>query len=198
MLTPLKKKFPSNICKSRLWLSSLIVFLLLIPSHPNAQDIYNTVNGQISFVGVHGDTSFVATSNKLVATLDYSTGMIKFRVDLSTIETKNDSLQERFHKISPQKLTFDGNINKGNLNTKEHGRRGLLIGGDLSLNRLTDYKEVNAFMICYPAAEGDIACQLSIDFNLNLEEYELDERFPHVYENMNIQISQAILERKNE
>jgi len=184
--------------KSGLLLNGLMVWLLLMPGPSAAQDIYNTVNGQISFVGVHGDTSFVATSDKLVATLDYNTGMVKFRVDLSTIKTNNDTLQQRFHDIRPQKLIFEGNINEGNINTKEHGRRGLLIGGDLSINRVTRYKEVNAFLICYPASEGDIACQLSMDFNLTLSEYKLEERFPHVYENMNIQISQAILERKND
>ena len=168
----------------------------LLPNSLSAQEIYNTVNGQIGFVGVHKDTSFTAGSNQLVATLDYNTGMVKFRLDLNTVTTRNDSLEKRFQTITPSRLSFEGDINEGNINTKEHGRRGLLIGGDLSLNSVTRYKDVNAFLICYPAGEGEIACQLSIDFNINLEEYELEEQFPHVYENINVQISQAILERK--
>lgn len=168
---------------------------LAMPAKSFAQEVYNTVNGQIGFVGVHDDSSFIARSNQLVATLDYNTGMVKFRVDLGTVASPNDSLQKRFHAIRPEQMTFDGNINEGNINTKEHGRRGLLIGGDLSVNGATRYKEVNAFLICYPAGKGEITCQLSMDFNLNLEEFNLEEQFPHVYENMNIQISQAILER---
>ncbi len=174
----------------------LITGLVSCAHRTSAQEIYNTIDGQIAFVGVHGDTSFVANSNKLKATLDYNTGMVKFRLDLGTIRTKNDSLQARFHSIRPIRMTFNGNINEGDINTKEHGRRGLVIGGDLSLNGVTHYKEVNAFLICYPASEGEIACQLSMDFNLDLVKFELTETFPHLYENMNVQISQAILERK--
>lgn len=182
--------------KTRFCLFLSVLFFLCSWQKALSQDLYNTVNGQLGFVGVHQDTSFTAVSNKLVATLDYNTGMIKFRVDLSTITSKSDTLQSLFRSIQPNQVTFNGNIGQGSLNTKEHGRRGLSIGGKFSLNGVTKYKELNAFLICYPAAEGDVACQLSMDFTINLDEYNLTDNFSNFYENINIQISQAILERQ--
>lgn len=112
----------------------LIIFASIVVLTLNAQDIFQSNNGEVKFFSSTPVEDIDAKSNKLASALNIKTNKFAFKVTIKSFEFKKALMQEHFNENYMEsekypKATFDGEIIdapdltiKGKYNVKAKGK----------------------------------------------------------------------------
>lgn len=173
---------------------ALLTWLLCVnATAQSTEKTYRTISGNIGLISVYHDLPVVASSDHLVVTLDYETTDIHFRVDFNTLES-TDSLLHFFHGLIPLQLSFKGKLNTDYISTDRHPPLEFDINGIMMLNDLDRKMNIQGKLVSFP--QGEVRSRLTINFDLNLRDFDLEERFAGFHHIMKVEIAQAVLVRQ--
>ena len=173
----------------------LLAVYSLVAQHP--EKIYKTLNGNIGFKAVYADTVIVASSSNLIATLDYELATIKFKLNFNTFETGSEFFNSFFHSQIPIMMEFEGKLGIDYIITENHPALDFEVDGIMTLNNIKKRMLLEGTLVHYPT-EGDIACNLKLEFDLNLKDFDLTEKFSGFHETLQMEVFQAVLKNYTE
>lgn len=162
-----------------------------------AQEYYVTRNGIIGIIIPYEGQMLNIGSNNLIVTLNYNTGDILIKLDISTLYTKIDSLDNKLPLPNYQVATFKGKLGIGYINTSKHSRQTFKTNGNLTINEITKFVSMSG-VLEHTGFGPDINCLLYLCYDLPLADFNLDKTLSGFGNYANIEILQAILERENQ
>lgn len=152
-----------------------ISFFLFISDNLNAQDIYLTRNGQITFFSSTAVEDIKATNNEVSSVLNKKTGALQFIVLIKSFQFKKTAMQEHFNKKDYMnsdtypKSEFKGavtDINKVDF-TKD-GTYAVTVEGNLTLHGVTN-KIKTPGVLSVKAGKVNATSK----FNIKLQDYQI-------------------------
>ena len=176
-------------------LSMLII--LFFPARILAQENYFSQTGNINIIGVYNDTIIVAQSKELLAIIDYETAHIILKLNPNTLNTNNDSLNNKFNSNTQNHIiVFHGKLGIDHIYTGDHPAQYFNIAGELSMNNIT--KHINGTgNLKHIFLEGSYAaCFLSLNFDIDLNDFEIrNPNTRHQDNTIKVEIYKTILEK---
>lgn len=181
--------------KSKIYIYTYILFFTVTSQAFGQSEIYSTINGQINISTVIEGKIVTARSNKLIISLDYNTALFKIILDKSSLKTGVDSLNKIFSKYKGEFIETKGKMGINFIETKSHPTQSFKVG--LTLNR-----PYNTFEILGNGSlthlGGIYSCILNLNFQLNLDDLNIQLPFKDVNNKINVQILQTILKRETD
>ncbi len=170
-----------------------IFFLVSLFNNINAQKKYATTNGNIYIRGTINETPFIARSNNLAIFLNYETTEFTLRLEKSSLHTGIDSLDEIFRDLKNDFIVYKGELGLDYIETNRHkplnfGVKGYVDqpGDDIYITG--EGQLVHVF--------GDIySCVLSMNFNLDLNDLDFENKIEGLDNHVQIKIVQTVLDR---
>lgn len=173
----------------------VLLFLGLYPTINIAQEAYMTTTGLLVIKASKDGQVITINSKDLNIQLDYESGNIKMRQELSALLSSDDSLQFTFNSKSNEFVTFEGKLNLDYINTKEHPPLDFGVEGTL-------YPQKNLIIgsghLVHRVQGTSSACLLSLSFTLDPDEvfpaYNMGGWSDEIY----VTVIQSLLARTNE
>lgn len=175
--------------------TGLIFIWLLSLGLTSAAQIYQTQSGTILAGGRYKGASLIAVSSHLFMNLNYDRAELHLRLEISTLSTENDSLNELLHKLVGQELIFNGKMNISFVQTKSHPKQKFATQGQLFLNGVSRPFSFNSVLEHFP--RGNASCILSGEFVINLNEFNIATLFPGE-EKVTVKFTQIVLKKPSE
>lgn len=179
----------------RLGLMAIWVIWLLVMGTTSAAQVYQTQAGTILASGKYKGAGVTAVSNQLFMHLNYDKAEMHLRLIVSTLTTKNDSLNELLYKLSGQELVFTGKMNIAFVQTKSHPRQKFATQGMLFLNGISRAFSFNSVLEHFP--RGNASCILSGEFVIDLKQFNIENLLPGD-EKVAVKFNQLVLKKPGE
>lgn len=179
--------------ENKIYIYTFILFFTLINQVFGQAEIYSTINGQIKISTVVDGKIVTARSNKLIISLDYNTALFKMRLDKSSLKTGVDSLNMFFSKYKGAFIETKGKMGIDFIETKSHPTQNFKVA--LTLENPYNTTEImgNGSLT---HLGGIYSCILNLNFQLNLDDLNIQLPFKGINNKINIQILQTILKRE--
>jgi hypothetical protein len=173
-----------------------LMFSIGIFISPKTQDIYGTTNGIIDIAGVWNGKNLIASSNKLQVELNYETAEIQIRLDVSTLRTGIDTLDQILSRQGRDFLVYDGQLGIDYISTLKHPAQQFGISGTLSCAHSdNNFRGVGLL----EHIEADLySCVLTMSFEMSFSDTNLEIELPGLEDRFRISIIQIILRRDND
>lgn len=177
----------------------LVAFLLSFqPFKARAQafdeKIYRTVKGGVALTFVIEDTAVRAVSNELFAFYNFETDEIILRLDLTSLSTGIDTLDDDIQQIIDCDWVYIGKLGVPYLKLQDYSPQSFITEGTLSSFFMEEYPMLGIGTL-YPIYNDFISFNLSITFSINLVTIGVfNELFKNSSEEIQVDIWQAILE----
>lgn len=176
----------------------LIVSFLYCFNISYSQKTYETKQGTVIINTKYGDSSLSSISKSVIMRLDYTTSILKMEVDLKSLKTGIDTLDNLLEN-SQSKMYFEADLGLPEIDTKNHSLQTLKFNGFVYSNK--SKKKLNVLgkgKIQHISEKSDIAsCMLWLDFTFNTSKLNWDLPAYNLDKNLNVQIIQVILSRNN-
>ncbi|WP_375580157.1 hypothetical protein ABWH96_03595 [Marivirga tractuosa] len=161
------------------------------------QSLYRTTEGHIVMVAEIIDEQVIAESHKLFLFLDYNTKEISGKLDLKTIDTGIDYLNEEISKAEDEEMTvsFSGFIPVDDFISKPHAPISFNWPLKVTAGERTFQIILSGNLKHFNGGEA-IACMLSATGDVDTNEVGLKSILPEIGKTLKIHFTQVIL-RKN-
>lgn len=178
--------------KKSILFTFLSVCLFTFSKSQTQDEIYRTHNGGVAITMVINDTVLVANSNHLFIFLNYETSEISIKLDLTTLRTGVDSIDNKIRHISNCDWVYKGKLSIPHINLTDNDQKNITTEG--TLNGFAVSKVINAEGTMERTYGGIITCVLSLTFKINLREIGVYQNELELFnENIQIDILQSLL-----
>lgn len=183
--------------KTRLLIMLLLISVSEFVFSQQQQQIYRTIKGDIALTVVYKDTVIIATSDQLIATLDYDTEKLIFRVKYETFHTGIDSIDNKLKLLNVHELKFDGALNIF-INPKKQTPQNYNMTGMMTSTASPFPTEGIGTVVCVRGTRDDAApaCKLTATIKGKLSELNLSGVFQNADNNVQIDLRQSLLEKE--
>jgi hypothetical protein len=181
--------------KHKIYTSIFTLFFIVVSQIFGQAEIYSTINGQIKISTIINGKVITATSNKLIISLDYNTALFKMKLDKSSLKTGIDSLNTLFSQYKGEFIETKGKMGVDYIETKSHPIQNFKVGLTLENPYKTTEIMGNGSLT---HLGGIYSCMLNLNFQLNLEDLNIQLPFKGANNKINIQILQTILKRESD
>jgi len=180
---------------SRTIFHSKILLLILLLSgvftKSFAQDMYGSMKGVISMVGIHEGSTITATSKKLQITLDYEHAIFEMVLPINTLYTGIDYLDGDFQEMEEMDITLKAQLGIDHINTNQHPTQYFTFKA-IIIQREKEIEVTGTGHLEHVDGVGEYACLLGIKFELNPDALNLGILG---HSRLNIQVRQTVLNR---
>ncbi len=118
-------------------------------------------------------------------------------MNLRSILTTNDTLNNQIQNFSQQELHFTGKMKLDYVRTKTHPTQKFRVDGMLTINGISHPFSFMATLY-HIANSGDIACKLSGQMMIDISKYIPEVSFNHFDKRVALSFSQIVLRRPGE
>jgi len=181
--------------KHKLYIATFLLFIVLINQLYSQTEVYSTINGKVKISTFLDGKIVTAKSSKLIISLDYNTALFKIRLDKSSLKTNVDSLNTFFSKLKGEFIELKGKMGIDFIETKSHPMRNFKVGMTLENPYNTTEIMGNGSLT---HLGGIYSCVLSLNFQLNLDDLNIQLPFKDINNKISIQILQTILKRETD
>ncbi len=175
--------------------TGLLMIWLIGMGISSAAQLYQTQSGIVQVNGTHMGAKVLATSNHLFIHLNYNKAHMQLRLEVSTLITENDSLNELLRTLSGHVLAFDGKMNIAFIQTKSHPIQKFTTQGMLFFNGTGRPFSFNSLLEHFP--RGNATCILSGEFMIDLKQFKIKNLLPGE-DKVRIKFSQLVLKKPGE
>lgn len=176
-------------------LMAIWVMCFLVMGISSAAQVYQTQAGTILASGRYKGAGVTGVSNHLIMQLNYESAAIQLRLMISSLLTKNDSLNGLLQKLAGQELIFNGKMNIAFVQTNSHPKQKFKTEGMLYLNSLNKPFSFSCVLQHFPI--GNTSCILSGEFIIDLKQFNIDNLSPGE-EKIAVKFSQLVLKKSGE
>lgn len=181
------KTYPEYTNSLKMHLIFLMVFTVINFTDVFAQKVYQTSSGLLLINAYLDDKPLKISSKGLIILLEYETGKLLIKQEVSALISDNDSIQSRLNSMENEYITFEGKLGLDYINTKGHPPLDFNVEG-------TMYPGNNHVLgnghLEHIDQGASTACLLSLTFKL-----KPDEVFPdHFLEGFDSEIYVTVLQ----
>ena len=176
-------------------LMAIWVMCFLVMGISSAAQVYQTQAGTILASGRYKGAGVTGVSNHLLMQLNYESAAIQLRLMISSLLTKNDSLNGLLQKLVGQELIFNGKMNIAFVQTKSHPKQKFKTEGMLFINGISKPFSFSSVLEHFPRT--NTSCILSGEFILDLKQFNIDN-LPPGEEKIALKFSQLVLKKAGE
>ena len=159
----------------------------------SAQQIFRTVEGRIGARGMANDTILIAGSYELVAVINYTNAEILLKLDPKTIWTQIFQIDSLLH-TARELIILKGKLNMDFINTLGHPVEQLGFEAELTLNGVKRKIQVKG-VLRHVSDGGNVACNLSLNFQIHLSEFKIENLPFKIKDAVYVEVSQAVLKK---
>jgi hypothetical protein len=174
-------------------LVTMLTFILLISfGSIYAQQQYQTSAGML-IVTIHLNNKPVTIKSKeLQMLLDYETGNIVIKQDISSLTADNDTVQSKIDSMAGQQIVFEGKLGLDYINTLGHPPLDFQVEGSIQPG---GKRIIGTGQLVHRVQGSLSACLLSLNFNIGLAEIFPDYQIVGLNNKTNVQVLQSLLGR---
>lgn len=172
-----------------------LIFIFMDPPCIKGQKVslYTTTQGHIRVAGKYKGQTLSAKSRELEARLDYETAKVELSLDLSGLETGNDSLNQVLDGLDEEKISMTGELGMKNIETKPHPLKEFKFSGELIYKNKVKLISGTGNLE-HLSETGLVACMLGLTFDI--PDPQIEELFGKEFEDLSIHMIQSVLKRK--
>jgi len=160
-----------------------------------AQEEYKTSAGTLIITVFLDGKPVKITSRKLLILLDYETGKVVMKQEISALTSDNDTIQSKLKSKTNEFIRFEGKLGLDYINTRGHPPLDFQIEGIM-------YPENNHVMgsghLVHRAEGTSSTCLLSMVFQLEVDEVFPGSQLAGLDNEIYVQVEQSLLARVNE
>ncbi len=189
------KTFPEYFNKMIMHIVLVMAFIVMNLTGIFAQEEYQTSAGTLFITAFLNDKPVKIISKKLLIRLDYETGKVMMKQEISALTSDNDSIQSRLENKKNEYIRFEGKLGIDYINTKSHPPLDFPVEGII----YPQNKHVMGSGHLVHRVEGSSSsCLLSMTFQLSVDEAFPDIQLAGLDNEVYIQVVQSLLARINE
>jgi len=173
----------------------LFLFFFVLLTGIKAQNIYSTTDGAIFIKAVINDSSVVARSHDLTILLDYETAEFSIKLDVSSLSTGVETMDNKLKNIDNKYILFKGKLGLNSINTEKHPPLNFAVKGYI-LSDDDEDKSINGDGSLIHVFGDNYSCVLNLNFKFNWKEAGLDIDMPGLKDELQVKIIQTVLVRK--
>ncbi|MEZ4923218.1 MAG: hypothetical protein R2780_08625 [Crocinitomicaceae bacterium] len=173
---------------------SLLMLMLMINVAAKSQDnsnIYSTANGVIQITAVINDSSVVAQGRELHVVLNYDNAALTMQLDFSTLKTGSAQLDSILARNAGEFIVFSGSLGLDYIQTGDHPPQNFEVKGTLSCDPSGQLVEGKGLL--EHIYNGWYSSIFEMSFYINLNDIGITPPIEGMSENIQIEISEAIL-----
>jgi len=160
-----------------------------------AQEQYRTSAGTLIITAFLNDKPVKISSKKLLIILDYETGKVEIKQDISALTSENDIIREHLKSKSGQSIRFEGKLGLDYINTQGHPPMDFSVEGTILPQ---SYHVIGSGHLVHLAHGTSISCLLSMNFQLDVDQLFPGNKLPGLGNEVYVQVVQSLLPRVNE
>ncbi|HDO27982.1 MAG TPA: hypothetical protein ENH02_07680 [Bacteroidetes bacterium] len=173
----------------------LLVFTGINFTSVYAQEEYQTSAGTLIISAHLNDKPVKIKSKKLLILLDYETGKVMMKQEISALRSDNDTLQNKLEGKTNEYIRFEGKLGLDYINTRGHPPLDFQIEGIIYPQ---NYHVMGTGHLVHHVEGSSSTCLLSMTFQLEVDKLFPENQLPGLGNKMYIQIVQSLLARVNE
>lgn len=190
-----RKTYPEYINPVLLYSFLLLAFTGLNYISVYAQEEYQTSAGTLIISAHLNDKPVKIRSKKLLILLDYETGKVMMKQEISALRSDNDTLQKKLESKTNEYIRFEGKLGLDYINTRGHPPLDFQVEGIIYPQ---NYHVMGKGHLVHYVEGSSSTCLLSMTFQLEIDALFPDNQLPGLGSKMYVQIVQSLLARVNE
>ena len=155
-------------------------------------ELYRTSTGRLFIKADLNDTAINLNSDELVIMLDYETGDIILKQEISSLIADNDTIQSKLSELKDIYLKFEGKLGLDYINTTDHAPLDFQVEGIMYPQNV---HVIGTGHLEHIAQKTSSACLLSLTFILEPEVVFPENQFPELHKNIYVKVVQSLLAR---
>ncbi len=173
------------------WMTMLLLFAGFGFNSDLAQgQFYRTATGRLIIKADLNDVSVTIESKDLLIQLDYETGNVVIRQEISAMKADNDSIQSMIKNNENGFLKFIGKLGLDYVNTTDHAPLDFGVEGTLFPQNI---HVIGTGHLEHIAQRTTSACLLSLEFVLEPGVLFPENQIPGLHKNLHIKVIQSLL-----
>lgn len=161
----------------------------------NAQEEYRTSAGTLIITAFLDKKPVKISSKKLLIMLDYETGRLMIKQEISALTSENAVIRKHLKKRAGQNIRFEGKLGLDYINTQGHPPLDFQVEGSVLPQ---NYHVIGSGHLVHLAHSVQSSCLLSLNFQLDVDWLFPDNELPGLSKEVYIQVVQSLLPRVNE
>ena len=161
----------------------------------SGQKVYQTSAGTLTITAFIDDKPIKIGSRKLLILLDYETGKLIMKQEISALTSDNDTIQRKLENKANEYIRFEGKLGLDYINTLGHPPLDFQIEGTLYPE---GYHIIGSGHLVHRVHGTSSSCLLSMNFQLEVDKLFPDAKLQGLDNKIYIGITQSLLARVNE
>lgn len=160
-----------------------------------AQEQYQTSAGLLIVKAHLDDKPVNMKSKELLIQIDYETGRIVIKQEISALKSDNDTIQSKLNSSQNEYVKFEGKLDLDYINTTGHPSLDFLVEGILYPG---DHRVIGTGHLVHLDQGISTACLLSLTFKLDFDEIFPNHHLAGLSNMVYVNIIQSLLARAND